>query len=332
MDDPRYPIGPFSPAGRPLSDDERAAHIEHIRAHPARMREAVRGLDDEQLDTPYRDGGWTVRQVVHHVVDSHLNAYMRFKLAATEDHPTIRTYEESRWAELPEAKSAPVELSLTLLEALHARWVAFLDVHGADRLRAHAPLSRHRGRHGRPAAGAVLVARPPSHRARHPPERSEGMVAGVASPLVDELRRRSLLHDATEGAAEHLAEAPRTAYVGFDPTGSSLHIGSLVPIMGLVHAQRAGHTPIALVGGGTGLIGDPSGKTQERQLLTKEKAAENAESIRGQLEHFLDFGAKSNPARMREQPRLARGAYPSWTSSGTSASTSRSPRCWPRSP
>jgi len=125
------------------------------------------------------------------------------------------------------------------------------------------------------------------------------MVVGAASPLLDELRNRSLLHDATEGAAEHLAEAPRTMYVGFDPTGSSLHIGSLVPIMGLVHAQRAGHTAIALVGGGTGLIGDPSGKTQERQLLTKEKAAENAESIRGQLEHFLDFDAKSNPARMR---------------------------------
>jgi len=126
-DDPRYPIGRFSPSGRTLSDDERAAHIGHIAAHPTRMREAVHGLDDGQLDTPYRDGGWTVRQVVHHVVDSHLNAYARFKLVATEDHPTIRTYEESRWAELPEAKSAPVELSLALLDALHGRWVAHLD-------------------------------------------------------------------------------------------------------------------------------------------------------------------------------------------------------------
>lgn len=116
--------------------------------------------------------------------------------------------------------------------------------------------------------------------------------------LIEELRWRELLQDTTEGAAEHLAEKPRMVYIGFDPTASSLHLGSLVPIMGLVHAQRAGHTPIALVGGGTGLIGDPSGKTAERQLLTKEKAAENAQGIRAQLEHFLDFDAPSNPARM----------------------------------
>jgi tyrosyl-tRNA synthetase len=121
----------------------------------------------------------------------------------------------------------------------------------------------------------------------------------MAGDLLGELRWRGLLHDATEGAGEHLAEAPRSIYVGFDPTGPSLHIGTLLPIMGLVHAQRAGHTPIALVGGGTGLIGDPSGKTAERKLLTKEHAAANAEAIRAQLEHFLDFGAKSNPARVR---------------------------------
>ncbi len=117
--------------------------------------------------------------------------------------------------------------------------------------------------------------------------------------FMEELRWRDLLQDSTEGADDHLAEAPRTIYIGFDPTAASLHLGSLVPIMGLVHAQRAGHTPIALVGGGTGLIGDPSGKTAERQLLTKEKAAENAEGIRGQLEHFLDFASKTNPARVR---------------------------------
>lgn len=117
--------------------------------------------------------------------------------------------------------------------------------------------------------------------------------------LIEELRRRELLQDATEGTAEHLAEERRTVYIGFDPTAASLHLGNLVPIMGLVHAQRAGHTPIALVGGGTGLIGDPSGKTVERQLLTKEQAAENAEGIRRQLEHFLDFEAVANPARMR---------------------------------
>lgn len=117
--------------------------------------------------------------------------------------------------------------------------------------------------------------------------------------LLDEYRARDLLQDATDGVADHLAGAPRTIYIGFDPTAPSLHLGNLVPIMGLVHAQRAGHSPIALVGGGTGLIGDPSGKTVERQLLTRELAAENAEGIRGQLEHFLDFEAKSNPARMR---------------------------------
>lgn len=123
--------------------------------------------------------------------------------------------------------------------------------------------------------------------------------AHSTASLVDELKRRSLLHDITEGAADHLAEEARTIYIGFDPTGPSLHIGSLVPVMGLLHAQRAGHTPIALVGGGTGLIGDPSGKTEERQLLSKEDAERNAEGIRKQLEHYLDFGAVSNAARMR---------------------------------
>ncbi|MDP2955360.1 MAG: tyrosine--tRNA ligase [Longimicrobiales bacterium] len=118
------------------------------------------------------------------------------------------------------------------------------------------------------------------------------------SAFIEELNWRGMLYASTEGAGEHLAEGRRTAYIGFDPTAASLHVGSLLPIMGLVHFQRAGHTPIGLVGGGTGLIGDPSGKTAERQLLTKEKAAENAEGIRRQLEHFLDFEVKSNPARM----------------------------------
>ena len=117
--------------------------------------------------------------------------------------------------------------------------------------------------------------------------------------VLDDFRARGLLQDATQGVADHLSGTPRTIYIGFDPTGPSLHLGHLLPIMGLVHAQRAGHTPIALVGGGTGLIGDPSGKTAERQLLTKETAAENAESIRRQLAHFLDFDAKPNGARMR---------------------------------
>jgi tyrosyl-tRNA synthetase len=119
------------------------------------------------------------------------------------------------------------------------------------------------------------------------------------SALIEEFRWRGLLQDMSEGAAAHLAEAPRVVYAGFDPTAPSLHVGSLVPIMGLVHAQRHGHHPIPLVGGGTGLIGDPSGRTEERQLLNREMAAANAEGIRGQLERFLDFGAKKNPARMR---------------------------------
>jgi len=115
---------------------------------------------------------------------------------------------------------------------------------------------------------------------------------------VDEFHWRGMLQDLTEGAGEAFTQEERTAYIGFDPTASSLHVGSLLPIMGLVHLQRAGHSPIAVVGGGTGLIGDPSGKVQERQLLTKEQAEENLEGIRRQLEHFLDFHVASNPARM----------------------------------
>jgi len=117
--------------------------------------------------------------------------------------------------------------------------------------------------------------------------------------LVEELTWRGLLQDATEGAREHLTEGSRTVYIGFDPTAASLHVGNLLVIMLLVHAQRHGHVPIALVGGGTGLIGDPSGKTLERQLLTREKAAENAEGIRDQLAHFLSFDGVPNAARMR---------------------------------
>ena len=116
--------------------------------------------------------------------------------------------------------------------------------------------------------------------------------------VLDEYHWRGMMQDLTEGADGAFSSEPRTAYIGFDPTASSLHVGSLLPIMGLVHLQRAGHHPIGVVGGGTGLIGDPSGKAQERQLLTREKAAENLEGIRGQLEQFLDFDAKTNPARL----------------------------------
>ena len=125
MTDPRYPIGRFSFEGT-LDDDHRTKFIDEIEQAPARLRTAIQGLSDRQLDTPYRDGGWTVRQVVHHVPDSHLNSYVRFKLALTETEPTIRTYMEDVWAELPEAKSASPEVSLSLLEALHQRWVLML--------------------------------------------------------------------------------------------------------------------------------------------------------------------------------------------------------------
>jgi uncharacterized damage-inducible protein DinB len=126
-DDQRYPTGRFSSVKRPLTPAERAASIEAIRVHPKRIRAAVGGLSESQLDTPYRDGGWTVRQVVHHVVDSHTNAYIRFKLAITEDNPTVRPYQEKLWAELPDAKTMPVEASLSILDGIHARWAVLLE-------------------------------------------------------------------------------------------------------------------------------------------------------------------------------------------------------------
>ena len=123
--DPRYPIGRFAAPER-FDEVLRAAFIQQIAVTPAALRAAVAGLSARQLDTPYRDGGWTVRQVVHHLPDSHLNAYARCKLALTEDEPLVKTYQEDRWAELPEAKGGDIELSLALLDALHARWVAAL--------------------------------------------------------------------------------------------------------------------------------------------------------------------------------------------------------------
>ncbi|MEM0961498.1 MAG: tyrosine--tRNA ligase [Bacteroidota bacterium] len=115
--------------------------------------------------------------------------------------------------------------------------------------------------------------------------------------FLDDLRWRGLIYDETPGLADHLAEGPRTAYIGFDPTADSLHVGSLLQILGLRRFQQCGHTPIALVGGGTGLIGDPSGKRDERQLLTRDQVEANAEGIRRQLERFLDFSG-ANAARM----------------------------------
>src|SRR5713101_1313770 len=120
----RYPVGRLPRRSGPLDAATRAEHLSVIEDAPARFRALATGLNDADLDKQYRPGGWTVRQIFHHVPDSHLNAYVRMKLAATEDAPQVRTYEEQRWAELPEAKTGPIEMSVALLEALHRRWVA----------------------------------------------------------------------------------------------------------------------------------------------------------------------------------------------------------------
>lgn len=125
MTDLRYPIGEFVPDSNRTAEKV-ARWIDEIADAPARLREAVTGLDEAQLETPYRDGGWTVRQVAHHLPDSHLNAYIRVKLALTEENPIIRPYQEGLWAELPDARTGPVATSLMLLESLHDRWVMLL--------------------------------------------------------------------------------------------------------------------------------------------------------------------------------------------------------------
>jgi uncharacterized damage-inducible protein DinB len=122
--DPRYPIGKFTPPQNVTHAMRREA-IDAIAEAPAKLRAAAKGLTDRQLDTPYREGGWTVRQVAHHVPESHMNAYVRLKLALTEDTPTVKPYDEARWAELPDAK-APIGVSLDLLDSLHERWVRVL--------------------------------------------------------------------------------------------------------------------------------------------------------------------------------------------------------------
>ena len=123
--DLRYPVGKFAYTGK-LSNSEREALIDQIGAAPDKLRAAVKGLDDGQLDTPYRPDGWTVRQVVHHVPESHMNSYIRFKLALTEDKPTIKPYFEDRWAKMQDAIVSPIAPSLDLLQALHERWVWLL--------------------------------------------------------------------------------------------------------------------------------------------------------------------------------------------------------------
>ena len=123
--DLRYPIGPFSFEGEP-SEQQIKQFISDIEQAPLRLRSAVAWLSEQQLETPYRPDGWTVRQVVHHVPESHMNAYVRMKLALTEENPTIKPYDEARWAETPDVGATPIGTSLTLLEALHQRWVTLL--------------------------------------------------------------------------------------------------------------------------------------------------------------------------------------------------------------
>jgi uncharacterized damage-inducible protein DinB len=125
MTDIQYPIGKFQLPEK-VSDQDRHLFIQQIEEAPTKLRSALADLNQEQLDTPYREGGWTVQQVVHHLADSHMNAFVRFKLAMTEDQPAIKTYSQERWAELSDAKTAPTETSLALLEFLHKRFVALL--------------------------------------------------------------------------------------------------------------------------------------------------------------------------------------------------------------
>ena len=123
--DLKYPIGKFQLQNN-LTEEQRRTMVDQIAETPAKLRAAVAGFSEAQFDTPYREGGWTVRQVVHHLADSHLNAFVRFKLALTEDRPAVKTYEQQLWAELADARTAPAAPSLALLEGLHQRWVILL--------------------------------------------------------------------------------------------------------------------------------------------------------------------------------------------------------------
>ena len=126
IDQLQYPIGKFQ-TPQEISKEDRERYIQTIRELPQKLREAVNGLNVEQLDTQYREGGWTLRQVVHHLADSHTNANIRFRLALTEDHPTVKGYLEAHWAELSDARHLPVEVSLKILEGTHQRWTHLMS-------------------------------------------------------------------------------------------------------------------------------------------------------------------------------------------------------------
>lgn len=131
LDNLRYPIGPFSPPAS-FMPGIRTAHIHTLQILPEQLHQAVDKLNDKQLDTPYRKGGWTVRQVVHHLADSHANGYLRFKLALTEEWPTIKPYDQAAWAELADSKTLAVAPSLAMIECVHARWIALLEAMSID--------------------------------------------------------------------------------------------------------------------------------------------------------------------------------------------------------
>jgi DinB superfamily len=179
MTDLQYPTGRFVPDSTP-TPETRQLHIERISRLPAKMKQAVAGLNEEQLNTPYREGGWTVRQVIHHVPDSHLNAYIRFKWALTEENPTIKAYEEGEWAKLKDSELTPVDVSLTLLESLHDRWGVLIRV--ADRAgfsaKVHSPSFRP-ARCGL-AAATLQLAREPSFGAHYKFEGKNGLVRNFA--------------------------------------------------------------------------------------------------------------------------------------------------------
>jgi uncharacterized damage-inducible protein DinB len=120
--DLRYPIGKYEP--QPYSDRQKREWLQDIQFLPGMVEQAIENMDEKQLNTPYRDGGWTIKQVVHHIADSHINAYMRFKLGLTEDNPTIKPYEEAAWANLADVQQVPINISITLLYTLHTRWHA----------------------------------------------------------------------------------------------------------------------------------------------------------------------------------------------------------------
>ena len=145
MTDPRYPTGKFIPPAQSTREFREQA-IETIADTPKLLCDAVEGLDEDQLDTPYREGGWTLRQVVHHVPDSHLNAYIRLKMALTEPAPEIKPYDEAAWADLVDSTAVPIDVSLSLLEAVHRRWVALLRAMKDDDFRreyVHPDTGRH---------------------------------------------------------------------------------------------------------------------------------------------------------------------------------------------